>query len=172
MAKRQFRAELVSGPPNIRRFTQKTGQSYAVGDLVKESSGICAVTGTVSTGIHGVAVKAGGSATASLTNLARVSVITPEQVWKLHMTAGKKPSSCTVLNAYKLKITSNASFTITRLNEATSTTVSVKGPVVGTTVAATANQGVIVMGYADGLGAKKGQCVLVRFAAEACAFKT
>lgn len=172
MAKKQFTLTQISGPTNIRKFTEKATQSYAIGEAVYESTGIKKLTGTVSTGIMGVAVRKGANVATPPAMNARVSVITPDQVWELHIVSNKKPTSLVMFGNYKLKYTSNASFAITRLDATASTTISVKGPVIVTTVAGTADQGLVVVGFSDSLGTKKGQKVLVRFAGQSGLSKT
>ena len=176
----QFKLVLKSGPDNLRLFPEKTSTAtYKRGELVRITgtaavAGVTAAqTGSQSAGILGVAAK-DAQGTTTPTEKAEVYVVTPEQVWELHAISGKKPSTCYVLSdAYKWKHTSDASFTITREHETASATISMRGPVVGTTVAGTANQGLIVVGYSDdATKGKKGQKVLVRFTAEGGPFKT
>jgi hypothetical protein len=164
LAKHQYRAELVSGPDNLSRVKEKASQSY----VLKYSSGACqalTTTTAIDSPYLGVAARDGqNTATASMDDkYTRVYVFSSEQVWRIHAKTAKKPSSYAINSNYGLLLTSNASFAITPIGAATSTTVSVKGPVVDTAAAGT-GVGVVVVGWDSAGYNKKGQCLLVRFA--------
>jgi len=170
----QFRLVLKSGPDNIRKFTEDADESFKRGELVKLTGtttgcDVVAITGTPSTGLLGVAAK-NGQNTTTPPEKAEVYVVTPEQVWELHATDGKKPNTAYTLGeAYKVDQLTSATFTVTREAETASTTVSMRGPVLVTGTATTASQGLVLIGYADeATKGKKGQKVLVRFAPDAC----
>lgn len=172
MAKKQFRLTLKSGPDNIRRFTENATESFKRGELVKctgtgTAADITKVTGTQSAGILGVAA-IDGQNTATPADDANVYVISPEQVWELHVESNKKPNTAFTIGAnYKVKYASSTNFTITREAETASTTISIKGPVLKTT-AASADHGLVLLGFSDdATKGKKGQKVLVKFADEA-----
>ena len=168
MAKHQFRAELNSGPTNLRKVTEKASQTYVIGDVLKYSSGAAqALTTTTgkNTPFLGVAAKKGQNL-ATPVDKSDVYIFSPEQVWEIHAKAGKKPSSYTINTNYKLLLTSNASFTITPLNGTATTKISVKGPVVSTG-AGGSGAGVVVVGWSSMGYNKKGQTLLVRFAESA-----
>jgi len=169
----QFRLVLKSGPDNIRKFDEDASESFKRGELVKLTGAttgcdVVAATGSISTGILGVAAKKGQNV-ATPTEKAEVYVVTPEQTWELHVNANKAPNAnYTLGEAYKVLQITNTSFTMTREAETVSTTVNVRGPVLITTTAATASQGLVIIGWDDATKAKKGQKVLVRFAPDGC----
>jgi len=174
----KFRLVLKSGPDNLTKYTEDGTESFKRGELVKLTGtgtgvDVVAATGALSTGILGVAAKDGQNTTTP-SEKAEVYVVTPEQVWELHVNANKKPNTAFTLgDAYQVKHTANTSFTITREAETASTTVSMRGPVLCTTVAATASQGLVMVGWGDeATKGKKGQKVLVRFAPDAGILKT
>lgn len=169
----QFRLVLKSGPDNIKKYQEKGTQDFKRGEMVKlvgtgTTALLTTATGSLSTGILGVAAKDGQNTTTPAEK-AEVYIVTPEQVWELHVDDGKLPRTDYSLgDAYKVKQITNATYTITREAEAASTTISMRGPVIITT-AATARGGLIILGYADGVAkSKKGQKVLVRFGVDAC----
>lgn len=174
----QFRLVLKSGPDNIRKFPEGGTQTFKRGELVKLSGTKTAVTVTVVTtnasisdGILGVAAKKGQNTTTP-PDKAEVYVVTPEQVWELHAAANKKPNTnYTLGHNYKVLQVPNTSFTMTREVEAASTTVSMRGPVLGTTDA-TNTKGLVLVGYNDATKGKKGQKVLVRFTDDSGIFLT
>ena len=163
----QFRLQLKSGPDNLKPYKEDASQSFKRGEVLKvtDTTEVAACTGSFDSGILGVAA-ADGQNTTTPSDKAQVYVISLDQVWALHVNSAKKPTSYSIGANYKIKQTSNASFTITRENEASSTTVSMRGPVLLTS-AATANEGAVVVGYIEGTKAKKGQQILVRFPGEA-----
>ena len=170
MAKRRFRLDLKSGKDNIREFPEKASQAFKRGQLLKVSgstpgSAALATTTTtaIASGILGVAAKDGQNS-ATPANEVPVYVVTPEQVWELHVKSGKKPTSAYTIGAnYKIALTSTASFVMTPEDKSSTTKVSVAGPVLST--ATSAAKGAVLVGYRA--GGKKGSKVLVRFAPDA-----
>lgn len=169
----QFRLELKSGPDNIRKFTENASESFKRGEMVKctgtgTAADITHVTASVSAGILGVAAKNGVNTTTPTRNEAEVYVVSPEQVWELHVESNTKPNTAYTIGAnYKVDQVTSTNFTITREAETASTTVSMRGPVLRTT-AASADHGLVLLGFSsEATRGKKGQKVLVKFADEA-----
>ena len=167
----QFRLVLKSGPDNITPYKEDATQSFKRGELIKitDNTEVGAATGnSIEDGILGIAAKDGQN-TATPPNKAEIYVITPEQVWELHVAKGVAPTAYALGANYEINQTTESSYTITREAETTSATVSIRGPVLAAvTKTATANQGVILIGYSsDATKAKKGQKVLIRFPGEA-----
>ena len=171
----QFRLVLKSGPDNIRKFTEDESETFKRGEMVKVSGtgtagDILAATGEISDGILGVAAVKGHNRTTKVRQEGEVYVISPEQLWEIHVSSDKKPNTAYSLGAnYDVAQVTSTNFTITREAETASTTVSMRGPVLRTTAANTASQGLVLVGYADeATRGKKGQKLIVRFAPAAC----
>ncbi len=171
MAKRYIGLTLVSGPPNVRGFEPNTNATIEAGQLVKLTGTpgkITTILGTgntkTSTGFLGVAGKKTSSASSGASKIP-VYIITPEQVWDLHVLNNKNPSSLKWGENYKLKWVSTTAFTLSPVKGSGTATPSLKGTVLSTS-AATAEQGAILVAARDN-EAKKGSKVLVRFASKA-----
>lgn len=169
-----FKLALKSGPDNIRYFQEKGTQAWRRGELVNiagtgTTALVSTATGSASTGWLGVAAKKGQNTTTP-SEKAEIYVVTPDQVWELHVDDGKIPrTNYSLGDAYKTKLLTSATYTMTRAAETASTTVNMRGPVLTTTTATGANSGLIIVGYADdATKTKKGQKVLVRFGPAAC----
>lgn len=168
----QFRLVLKSGSDNIRRFQEASAQGFKRGELVKlagtgTTALLATMSGSLSTDILGVAAK-DGQDTTTPAEMAEVYVVTPEQVWELHVDDGKIPrTNYSLGDAYKISQLTSANYTITREDETASATVAMRGPVLKTGTA-TARGGLVLVGYSsDATKAKKGQKVLVRFGVDA-----
>lgn len=168
----QFRLVLKSGPDNIRKFQEKGTQAFKRGEIVKlvgtgTTALLSTATGDTSADILGVAARDGQNTTTP-PEKAEVYVVTPDQVWELHVDDGKIPrTNYSLGDAYEMKQLTSATYTLTREAETASTTVSMRGPVLLTTTA-TARAGLVIVGYADdATKTKKGQKVLVRFGVDA-----
>lgn len=173
MGVHQFRLVLKSGPDKIRGYKEDAAQSFKRGELIKptDTTEIGAFTGsTVDTAILGVAAKDGQNTTTP-SEKAEIYVISPEQVWELHVASGTKPTAYTIGHNYQINMTptSNTAFVITREKETASASITVRGPVLNTsTTGAGTHEGVVIVGYSsDATKDKKGQKVLVRFTGEA-----
>jgi len=169
----QFRLELKSGPDKIRPYKEDASQVFKRGELIKvtDTTEVGALTGnSVATGVLGVAA-ADGQSSATPLNKAQVYVVTPEQTWEIHAASGVKPTAYSIGGNYKVKMKQTAvtNFAITREAETSSTTVSIRGPILAaTTKVGSTSQGVVVIGYSDDATKdKKGQKLLVRFPSEA-----
>lgn len=171
----QFRLELKEGPDNIKKFTENASQTFKRGEMIKATgtgtaADVTHITASVSASILGVAAKNGVNNATPAANEAEVYVVSPEQLWAVHVESNKKPNTAFTLGAnYKIDQLTATNFTITREAETASTTVSMRGPVLRTTAATTASQGVVLVDYADeATKGKKGQKVIVRFAPDCC----
>ena len=171
----QFRLVLKSGPDNIRKFTEDESETFKRGEMVKASGtatagDILAVGADVETDILGVAAVDGHNRTTKVRQEGEVYVVSPEQLWEIHVSTNTKPNTAYTLQAnYDVAHVTSTNFTITREDETASTTISMRGPVLRTTAAGTASAGLVLVGYADeATKGKKGQKVIVRFAPGAC----
>jgi hypothetical protein len=167
---------LVSGKPNMRDFQEASTQSFNRGDLVQMSGGKVAQfttpsdttkTTTLSAGAIGIA---GKDASGTANTWIPVFVISPEQEWAVHGLKGVAASTKATLDEgknCKVAYSASTAYTLSDGNSNTFTT-TVAGWFVKTTAATADGKGVIIAGYPDRAGSRKGGELLVRFGRLMC----
>ena len=171
----QFRLVLKSGPDNLRKYTEDENMTFKRGEMVTltgtaPADDIEVVGADAEDAILGVAAADGHNRDTKVRQEAEVYVVSPEQLWEIHVDTDETPDTSYTLGAnYDVSQTVVTNFIITRENETATTTISMRGPVLRTTAATTDGQGLVLVGYADeATKNKKGQKVIVRFGPGAC----